>query len=139
MQNKLFVFSCGAGHPSSVDCMVAYDNDTLVTGSWDGLLRVVNILPNRMLGIVGEHSDFPVERVALSSTQLLMASASHDAAVRIWDVAALAEPDGKQEEDAVVRHCPFRIDCKIGSCGLFSALRWAHIYARLNYARSAAG
>ena len=55
-----------AGHPSSVDALVAFDEDTVLTGSQDGLIRVISILPNRMLGVVGEHGDFPVEALALS-------------------------------------------------------------------------
>ncbi len=54
------------GHPSSVDALVAFDEDTVLTGSQDGLIRVISILPNRMLGVVGEHGDFPVEALALS-------------------------------------------------------------------------
>ena len=55
-----------AGHPSSVDALVAFDEDTVLTGSQDGLIRVISILPNRMLGVVGEHGEFPVETLALS-------------------------------------------------------------------------
>lgn len=36
-----------AGHPSSVDALVKYDTDTVITGSSDGIIRIVNILPNR--------------------------------------------------------------------------------------------
>ena len=46
----------GAGHPSSVDAMVAFDADTVLTGSADGLIRIIGILPNAMLGLVGEHA-----------------------------------------------------------------------------------
>ncbi len=55
-----------AGHPSSVDALVAFDEDTVLTGSQDGLIRIISILPNSMLGVVGEHGDFPVETLALS-------------------------------------------------------------------------
>ena len=55
-----------AGHPSSVDALVAFDEDTVLTGSQDGLIRVISVLPNRMLGVVGEHGEFPVETLALS-------------------------------------------------------------------------
>ena len=55
-----------AGHPSSVDALVAFDEDTVLTGSQDGLIRIISILPNSMLGVVGEHGDFPVEALALS-------------------------------------------------------------------------
>ena len=33
----------------------------MVTGSSDGLVRVVSIQPNKVLGVLGDHDDFPVE------------------------------------------------------------------------------
>lgn len=54
------------GHPSSVDALVAFDEDTLLTGCQDGLIRIISLLPNAMLGVVGEHGDYPVESLALS-------------------------------------------------------------------------
>lgn len=51
------------GHPASVDALVRLDEDTVVTGSSDGLIRIVSILPNKMLGIVGEHAEYPIERL----------------------------------------------------------------------------
>jgi hypothetical protein len=38
-----------------------------VTGSSDGIIRIIGVLPNKMLGIVGEHSDMPVERMDLGA------------------------------------------------------------------------
>ena len=55
-----------AGHPSSVDALVAFDEDTLLSGCQDGMIRVIGVLPNAMLGVVGEHGDYPVESLALS-------------------------------------------------------------------------
>lgn len=37
------------------------DESTVVTGSSDGLVRVLSIQPNRVLGVLGDHDDFPVE------------------------------------------------------------------------------
>ena len=45
------------GHPNSIQCMVKYDEDTVITGGEDGLLRVVSVLPNRILAIVGDALD----------------------------------------------------------------------------------
>lgn len=45
---------------------VKCDEETVFTGSSDGMIRIVQILPNRLLGVVGEHSDCPVERMTLS-------------------------------------------------------------------------
>ncbi len=38
------------GHPQSVDALIAVDEDMLLTGSSDGVIRVISILPNKMLG-----------------------------------------------------------------------------------------
>ena len=53
---------------------MAFDEDTVLTGSQDGLIRVISILPNRMLGVVGEHGDFPVEALALSHDRCALLS-----------------------------------------------------------------
>ncbi|CAK0786967.1 hypothetical protein CVIRNUC_010181 [Coccomyxa viridis] len=85
------------GHPSSVDALVAFDEDTVLTGSQDGLIRVISILPNRMLGVVGEHGDFPVEALALSHDRHCLASTSHDTTLRLWDLSMLHE--GSEDDE----------------------------------------
>lgn len=32
-----------AGHPAAVDCMVAVDDETIVTGAADGIIRLMTI------------------------------------------------------------------------------------------------
>lgn len=76
--------------------MVAVDEDTIVTGSSDGLLRLISIQPNRLLGVIGEHADFPVEALRLSHDRKFVASASHDNKIKLWNIAYLFEDD--QEE-----------------------------------------
>lgn len=38
------------GHPESVDALVAVTDDMAVSGSSDGLVRVLSICPNKLLG-----------------------------------------------------------------------------------------
>ena len=45
------------GHPNSIECMTKYDEDTLITGGEDGLLRAVSVLPNRIIAILGDPLD----------------------------------------------------------------------------------
>ena len=45
-----------AGHPESVTALLRYDEDSILTGSSDGLIRVLSIQPNKMLGVLGEHA-----------------------------------------------------------------------------------
>ena len=39
------------GHPETVDCLLKVDENTIMTGSSDGLIRVVSIHPNKILGM----------------------------------------------------------------------------------------
>lgn len=60
--------------------------ETILTGSSDGLIRLCAVQPNKLLGVLGSHDDFPVERMAFSHDRRLLASIAHDSAVRLWDV-----------------------------------------------------
>ena len=94
-----------------MDALVKYDADTIITGSSDGIIRIINILPNRMLGVLGGTEDLPIERLALSHDRATLASVSHESCLRLWDLSQLAhesedEEDGIQadEQEASVRH-----------------------------------
>lgn len=94
------------GHPESVDALVSFDEDTVISGSSDGVLRVLSVQPNKLLGVVGAHADMPVERLALSADRRLLASASHDNTVQLWDLSCLhdegddgVDDDGQDEQD----------------------------------------
>ncbi|KAK9842365.1 hypothetical protein WJX84_000209 [Apatococcus fuscideae] len=86
------------GHPASIDALISYDEDIVITGASDGIIRILNILPNKLVGIVGSHDDYPVERLSLSSDALTLASASHDDTVKLWDLTALQD-ESEEEED----------------------------------------
>ncbi|KAH7423648.1 hypothetical protein KP509_12G066400 [Ceratopteris richardii] len=86
------------GHPKSVETIVKFDEDTIMTGSSDGLIRLISILPNKMVGVIGEHADFPIERLALNSDKSILGSASHDHNVKLWDIKYLLEEDKLEHE-----------------------------------------
>uniref|UniRef100_A0A6I8MYQ9 WD repeat-containing protein 55 n=1 Tax=Ornithorhynchus anatinus TaxID=9258 RepID=A0A6I8MYQ9_ORNAN len=73
----------------SIDCMVPITDNLLCTGATDGLIRAVNILPNRVVGSVGQHAGEPIERLALARCGRLLASSGHDQRLKFWDVASL--------------------------------------------------
>ena len=79
------------GHPNSICCMVKYDEDTLITGGEDGLIRVVSVLPNRIIAIVGDALDqdegFHIQSLSLSHDKKLIASCSPEDIVKIMDVS----------------------------------------------------
>ncbi|KAM6251763.1 WD repeat-containing protein 55 [Porphyrio hochstetteri] len=74
----------------SVDCVVPITDSIVCMGSLDGVIRAVNILPNRVLGCVGQHPGEPIEQLALAPARQLLASCAHDQKVKFWDVAGLA-------------------------------------------------
>lgn len=51
--------------------------------------RAVNILPNRVLGCVGQHLGEPIEQLAVAPGGQLLASCAHDQKVKFWDISAL--------------------------------------------------
>lgn len=52
--------------------------------------RAVNILPNRVIGSVGQHLGEPIEQLAKSRTGQLLASCGHDQKVKFWDISSLS-------------------------------------------------
>jgi WD40 repeat protein len=87
------------GHPQTVDCMLKIDERTVITGSSDGLIRVVQIQPNKVLGIIGDHEGFPVEGICASNDKKQLGSFAHDEIVRFWDISMFAEDTSGIEED----------------------------------------
>lgn len=79
------------GHPNSLDALVKVDEDTLLTGSSDGLIRVVTVHPDKFLGVLGDHEDFPIEKLAFTSDRKYVGSLSHDNLIRLWDASILKE------------------------------------------------
>lgn len=105
-EGVVFIYSWGyfndcsdrfPGHPNSIDALVKFDEDTIITGSSDGLIRILNILPNKMLGVVGEHDEYPIECLALSGDKKLLASASHDNTIKLWDISYLHDTDDAED------------------------------------------
>ncbi|KAG7445200.1 WD40 repeat-like protein [Guyanagaster necrorhizus] len=65
------------GHPHSVDTLCALPESftdidatsTILTGSSDGFVRAVQIFPTKLLGVVADHGEWPVEKVAIGDGQ----------------------------------------------------------------------
>lgn len=87
------------GHPQSIDSILVVDEDTIITGSSDGLVRLLTLRPNKLVGIVAEHGegDEPIERMAWSRDKKQLATISHDCAIRFWDTAYLFETTADEE------------------------------------------
>lgn len=84
------------GHPGSIDCMMKYDDDTIITGCEDGLIRVVSVLPNKIVGLLGDPLDagdevFGIQKMAMSHDKRLMASCTLDDTVHMMDLSDLKQ------------------------------------------------
>ncbi|KAF8583453.1 WD40 repeat-like protein [Ramaria rubella] len=89
------------GHPSSIDALCALTPDVILTGSSDGFIRAVEILPTKFLGIIADHGDFPIERLKLDRQAKWLGSASHDEMLKLTDVGdALEDSDEEREGEA---------------------------------------
>ena len=82
------------GHPGSIDCMVKYDESTIITGCEDGLIRAVSVLPNKIISIISDPLDalddgFHIQKLSLSHDNCLLASCSLDDMVKIVDISNL--------------------------------------------------
>ncbi|KAJ1907220.1 WD domain repeat-containing protein 55 [Coemansia sp. IMI 209127] len=88
------------GHPQSIDAICKLTEDMCVTGSSDGLLRIVQLFPHRLVGVAGDHHALPVEKIVLSHDQEWLASCSHDHSVHFWDIGYIFnDSDDSENED----------------------------------------
>ncbi|XP_072449830.1 WD repeat-containing protein 55 isoform X2 [Chiloscyllium punctatum] len=73
----------------SIDSIVPVSDTILCTASMDGVIRAVNIFPNRVIGSVGQHVGEPIEQIAISHEGRFLASCAHDQKVKFWDISDL--------------------------------------------------
>ncbi|XP_041965397.1 WD repeat-containing protein 55 [Alosa sapidissima] len=75
----------------SLDCIVPITDSLVCAASMDGVIRAINILPNRVVGSVGQHKGEPIEEIARSHDTRFLASSAHDQLVKFWDISKLPE------------------------------------------------
>ncbi|KAF9777514.1 WD40-repeat-containing domain protein [Thelephora terrestris] len=70
-------------------------HSTILTGSSDGLIRVVQLLPTKLLGIVADHGDFPVERVVVdrAGEGRWVGSVGHEDVLKLTDLKDIFEDE----------------------------------------------
>lgn len=77
--------------PNSIDALLKLDEDRIITGSENGIISLVGILPNKIIQPIAEHSEYPVERLAFSHDRKYLGSASHDHLLKLWDLNELLQ------------------------------------------------
>ncbi|KAG7236309.1 hypothetical protein INR49_001225, partial [Caranx melampygus] len=73
----------------SVDCITPITDNIMCTGSMDGYIRAINLLPNRVIGCIGQHVGEPIEELAKSHDSRFLASCAHDQLIKFWDISTL--------------------------------------------------
>ncbi|KAI0634224.1 WD40 repeat-like protein [Trametes polyzona] len=95
------------GHPQSIDALCAipshYPNahSTILTGSSDGLLRAVQLLPTKLLGVIADHGEFPIERIAvdMGGEGRWVGSAGHEEVLKLTDLKEVFEDEDEEDGD----------------------------------------
>ncbi|KAL5520628.1 JIP5 [Sanghuangporus sanghuang] len=95
------------GHPHSIDALHSLpssypsSHSTLLTGSSDGFLRAVQLFPTKLLGIVADHGEFPIERIAIdwNGEGHWVGSVGHDEVLKLTDLREIFEDEDDHEED----------------------------------------
>ena len=103
-----------------MDALVALTDDVIATGSEDGMIRVMQILPNKfcelgfpplpqsrecpliqlLVGVIATHDEYPIERMKLDHRKKWLGSVSHDECIKLTDVENMLEDsddEGGQE------------------------------------------
>jgi phosphopantothenoylcysteine synthetase/decarboxylase len=91
------------GHPNSIEAICKLDEDTIATGSSDGIIRLVTVLPNSFQGALGDHGeDMPIENLRLSHDKKYLVSSGHDDKLQFWDVAHLFAEEAEAVDEEQV-------------------------------------
>jgi WD40 repeat protein len=93
------------GHQGSVDCMLKLDEYQMLTGGSDGAIRLVSVLPNKILGVIGETGALPVEGLYrgegwAGGPDSVIASFSLDKTVRFWDPSCIDDINARGASDS---------------------------------------
>ena len=88
-------------HPHSIDALCALpssypsSDSTVLTGSSDGLIRVVQLLPTKLIGIATDHGDYPVERIIIdrAGEGRWIGSAGHEDVLKLTDLKDIFEDE----------------------------------------------
>ncbi|RDX98782.1 WD repeat-containing protein 55, partial [Mucuna pruriens] len=84
---------------NSIDAMLKLDEDRIITGSENGIINLVGILPNRVIQPIAEHSEYPVECLAFSHDKKFLGSIAHDQMLKLWDLDNILQGSGNTQRN----------------------------------------
>lgn len=98
-------------HPHSIDALCALpssypsSHSTILTGSSDGLLRAVQLLPTKLLGVIADHGEFPIERIEIdrAGEGRWVGSVGHDEVLRLTDLKDVFEDEDEADQDTTAK------------------------------------
>jgi len=76
-------------HKDPINSLAKVNENIVCTACADGKIRAINILPNRMLEVVGDHNGLPIEKVKTTHDGKYLASISHDSIIKFWNLEHL--------------------------------------------------
>ena len=83
-------------HPGAIQCLQSWDQNHVITGSSDGQIRVIQILPNR---IVDESQVFESSVEAVSHNDRYIAAITHDTQLAIIQKYVSENADDDHDDD----------------------------------------
>ena len=127
------------GHPSSIDALAKVDEDTLLTGSSDGLVRVVSIHPDKLLGVLEQEDrskrstivhqggeGFPIEKLQFNSNRHIVGSISHDNHIRLYNARVLDDSYDDEGDDDDEKGEDSKMPATESAAGASTKKRWSN-------------
>eukprot|EP01120_Amphizonella_sp_Union-15-10_P004473 TRINITY_DN150_c0_g4_i2.p1 TRINITY_DN150_c0_g4~~TRINITY_DN150_c0_g4_i2.p1 ORF type:complete len:228 (-),score=49.62 TRINITY_DN150_c0_g4_i2:36-719(-) len=86
-----------SGHPMSVETILTLTDRIFCTGCSDGMIRLVQLHPNKLLGVVGEVEDGSIDDLCLSWDNTYLASIMGNA-IKFWNIKFLFDDENLNED-----------------------------------------
>lgn len=129
------LYSVEPRHPMSIDALCNMPSDVpgidassvILTGSSDGYVRAVQLFPTKLLGVVTDHGEWPVERIAVGEGRQQLSIGSNAAKGVGQSVHRRGDDDDDDDENNHT-HGPWWV----GSVGHEEVLRMSNLKAFLS-------
>ncbi|KAJ6248496.1 wd repeat-containing protein jip5 [Anaeramoeba flamelloides] len=87
------------GHQQAVTSIIPFDQDSVITGSEDGFIRLIGIYPNKFYGIIGQQNE-AIDNLEFSHDKSYLVSSSSYGELQYFDALFLFDDneDGNENE-----------------------------------------